>query len=59
MGGEDFSFMLQERPGAFMWIGNGESAALHIQAFDFSDDAIPHGCTYSVTLAKKELVATD
>lgn len=41
MPGEDFANMLAERPGAFLFIGNGESAALHNPAYEFDDDAIP------------------
>jgi len=46
MGGEDFSFMLNARPGAFIFIGNGDSANLHHPEYDFNDDAIPFGCSY-------------
>ncbi|HHK75258.1 MAG TPA: amidohydrolase [Rhizobiales bacterium] len=52
MGGEDFSFMLEERPGAFVFIGNGESAGLHHPAYDFNDAAIPYGVSYLVGLAQ-------
>ena len=41
MGGEDFSFMLEARPGAFIFIGNGDTAGVHHPAYDFNDDAIP------------------
>ena len=40
MTGEDFSYMLQERPGAFIFAGNGDSAGLHHPAYDFNDDLI-------------------
>ena len=43
MGGEDFSFMLEARPGAFIFIGNGDSAGLHHPAYDFNDEVIPVG----------------
>ena len=43
MGGEDFSFMLEARPGAFIFIGNGDTAGLHHPAYDFNDNAIPVG----------------
>ena len=43
MGAEDFSYMLNARPGAFIWIGNGDSAGLHHPAYNFNDDAIPSG----------------
>jgi amidohydrolase len=55
MAAEDFSFMLNERPGAFIWVGNGDSAALHHPAYDFNDDAIPLGTSYWVRLAEKAL----
>ena len=55
MGGEDFSFMLEERPGAFAFIGNGDSAALHHPAYDFDDRAIPHGIAYWVGLVETAL----
>lgn len=50
MGAEDFSFMLEERPGAFIFIGNGDSAGLHHPEYDFNDEAIPFGCSYWVKL---------
>jgi hippurate hydrolase len=46
MGGEDFSFMLESRPGNMIWIGNGDTAACHHPAYDFNDAAIPLGVTY-------------
>ena len=52
MGGEDFSFMLAERPGAFMFIGNGDSAPVHNQTYDFNDEAIAYGCAYFVSLVE-------
>ena len=55
MGAEDFSFMLNERPGAFIWVGNGDSAGLHHPAYDFNDDAIPAGMSYWVRLAETAL----
>jgi amidohydrolase len=57
MAGEDFSYMLEARPGAFMFIGNGESASLHNPAYDFNDDVIPHGISYWVQLAESALPA--
>ncbi len=57
MGGEDFSFMLQERPGAFIFAGNGDSAALHHPAYDFNDDLIPVGCSYWVKLVETAMPA--
>ncbi|PLX38381.1 MAG: amidohydrolase [Hyphomicrobiales bacterium] len=55
MGGEDFSFMLEARPGAFIFMGNGESRDLHHPEYDFNDEAIPFGCSYWVTLAETAL----
>jgi hippurate hydrolase len=55
MGAEDFSFMLQERPGAFIFIGNGDSAGLHHPAYDFNDEVIPVGTSYWVRLAESAL----
>lgn len=43
MGSEDFSYMLEKRPGALMWPGNGDSAALHNPGYDFNDSAILPG----------------
>ncbi|MBV5271458.1 MAG: M20/M25/M40 family metallo-hydrolase, partial [Afipia sp.] len=40
MGAEDFAYMLEARPGAFIFIGNGDSAGLHHPAYNFNDDAI-------------------
>jgi hippurate hydrolase len=55
MGAEDFSFMLNARPGAFIFIGNGESAGLHHPAYDFSDEAIPYGTSYWARLVETAL----
>ena len=55
MGGEDFSYMLEARPGAFIFIGNGATAYLHHPEYDFNDDVIPHGVSYWVKLAETAL----
>jgi hippurate hydrolase len=55
MGAEDFSFMLQECPGAFIFAGNGDSAGLHHPAYDFNDEGIPIGTSYWVRLAERAL----
>jgi len=52
MGGEDFSYMLLERPGAFIFLGNGDSAGLHNPAYDFNDEAIPVGSSYLAKLVE-------
>ena len=57
MGGEDFAFMLEERPGAFIFMGNGDSANLHHPAYDFDDSAIPYGASYWVRLVEKAMPA--
>ncbi|MCL4766600.1 MAG: amidohydrolase [Hyphomicrobiaceae bacterium] len=57
MGGEDFAFMLQERPGAFIFIGNGDSAGLHNPGYDFADAAIPVGVSYWVRLIESAMPA--
>ncbi len=55
MGAEDFSYMLNERPGAFIFVGNGDSAALHHPEYDFNDDAIRNGCRYWLSLVDHAL----
>jgi hippurate hydrolase len=55
MGSEDFSFILQRVPGAYILIGNGDSAGLHHPAYDFNDGAIPHGVAYWTNLAQTVL----
>jgi hippurate hydrolase len=57
MGGEDFSFMLQERPGAFINLGNGDSAGLHHPEYDFNDEIIPAGCSYLAELVERRMPA--
>jgi amidohydrolase len=55
MGAEDFSFMLQARPGAMILLGNGNSAYLHHPQYDFDDDSIPYGVSFWVQLVESEL----
>ena len=52
MGAEDFSYMLQARPGAFIFVGNGNSAGLHHPAYDFNDEVIPVGTSYWARLVE-------
>ena len=54
-GGEDFAYMLNDCPGAYIQVGNGPSAGLHHPEYDFNDDLIPVGCSYWVTLAEQRL----
>ena len=55
MGAEDFAFMLEKRPGAMIFLGNGDTAYCHNPAYDFSDEAIPYGVTFWVRLAETVL----
>jgi amidohydrolase len=55
MGSEDFAFMLQEKPGSYIWIGNGDgegSCSVHNPGYDFNDDVLPIGASYWVKLAE-------
>jgi hippurate hydrolase len=45
MGSEDFSFMLNERPGAYIFLGNGDTAGVHHPAYDFNDETAPYGAS--------------
>lgn len=58
MGGEDFSFMLLERPGAYVWLGQGGGPGgcfLHNPHFDFNDEVIPLGAGYLAALVEDGL----
>ncbi len=57
MGGEDFSYMLEARPGAFIFVGNGDTAMLHHPDYDFNDEAIPVGCSYWAKLVETAMPA--
>ncbi|KNY14137.1 amidohydrolase [Shinella sp. SUS2] len=50
MGSEDFAFMLQKRPGAYIFLGQGKTAGLHHPKYDFNDDVIPAGVSYWIEL---------
>jgi len=53
MTSEDFSYMLQEKPGAYIWLGAGEnSEKLHSVYYDFNDELLPIGATYWSNLAE-------
>ena len=69
MGAEDFAYMLQEKPGAYIFLGNGDTSGphrsaghglgpctLHNPSYDFNDDLIPIGATFWQLLAKRFLV---
>jgi amidohydrolase len=58
MGGEDFAYMLQQRPGAYVWLGQGGGPSgcfLHNSGYDFNDDVIPLGAGYLAALVEESL----
>ena len=58
MGSEDFAFMLQAKPGCYVWLGAGrgpDTPNVHNPHYDFNDDALPIGASYWVTLAAQQL----
>ncbi|MEP7085648.1 MAG: M20/M25/M40 family metallo-hydrolase, partial [Betaproteobacteria bacterium] len=60
MASEDFAFMLQAKPGCYIWIGNGEGEGgcmLHNPGYDFNDDILPLGASYWVKLAERCLAS--
>ena len=57
MGGEDFSYMLEARPGAFIFVGNGDTAGLHHPAYDFNNAAIAYGSSYWARLVERLMPA--
>ena len=48
-------YMLEARPGAMIWVGNGDSAGLHHPAYNFNDEVIPVGTSYWVRLIEKSM----
>jgi hippurate hydrolase len=57
MGAEDFAFMLESRPGAYILLGNGDTASVHHPAYDFEDEAIPAGCSWWAEIVERRLPA--
>ena len=57
MGGEDFAFMLEERPGAYILVGNGDTAMVHHPKYDFDDNAIPAGCSWWAEIVEQRMPA--
>jgi hippurate hydrolase len=55
MGGEDFAYMLEERPGAYILVGNGDTAMVHHPEYNFNDEAIPAGCSWWAEIAERRL----
>ncbi len=57
MGSEDFSFMMEKIPGAYIQLGNGDSAQLHNPAYNFNDEATPYGSALLSTIVERKLKA--
>ncbi|MDK3072357.1 M20 aminoacylase family protein [Sedimentitalea sp. JM2-8] len=57
MGGEDFAFMLEERPGAYILVGNGDTAMVHHPEYNFNDEAIPAGCSWWAEIVERRMPA--
>ncbi|MBR1231483.1 M20 aminoacylase family protein [Bradyrhizobium sp. AUGA SZCCT0182] len=57
MAGEDFAFMLEQRPGALIFCGNGDSAGLHHPEYNFNDEALVFGTSYWIKLVENTLAA--
>lgn len=55
MGGEDFAFMLEERPGAYILVGNGDTAAVHHPEYNFNDEAILAGCSWWAEIVEQRM----
>jgi len=58
MGGEDFAFMLEERPGAYILMGNGDTAMVHSPDYDFNDAVIPTGCSWWAGIVEQRMPAS-
>ncbi|MEX0277093.1 MAG: M20 aminoacylase family protein [Ruegeria sp.] len=58
MPSEDFAYMLEERPGAYIFIGNGNTAMCHHPKYNFDDDAIPAGCSWFAEMVERRLPVT-
>ena len=57
MGAEDFSYMLNERPGAYIFVGNGDTAMVHHPAYNFDDDVIPFGSSWYAGMVESRMPA--
>ena len=57
MGGEDFAYMLEERPGAYILMGNGDTAKVHSPDYNFNDNAIPAGCSWWAEIVEQRMPA--
>ncbi len=59
MGGEDFAYMLEARPGAYVLVGNGDTASVHHPKYNFNDEAIPAGCSWFIEMTESRLAMPD
>ena len=57
MGGEDFAFLANARPGAYILVGNGDTAMVHHPKYNFNDEAIPAGCSWWAEIVERRLPA--
>ncbi|MFQ1702169.1 M20 aminoacylase family protein [Loktanella agnita] len=57
MGAEDFAYMLEKRPGAYLFVGNGDTAGLHHPEYDFDDTVAPYGASFFARLVERALPA--
>ncbi|WP_138424098.1 M20 aminoacylase family protein [Maritimibacter alexandrii] len=57
MGGEDFAYMLEARPGAYILVGNGDTAPVHHPEYNFNDEAIPAGCSWWAEIVERRMPA--
>ena len=57
MGGEDFAYLLEERPGAYILVGNGDTAPVHHPEYNFNDEAIPAGCSWWAEIVEQRMPA--
>lgn len=55
MGGEDFAFMLNARPGAYILVGNGNTAGVHHPKYNFDDNVIPAGCSWWAEVVERRM----
>ena len=53
MGAEDFAYFLQERPGAYLFVGNGDTAGLHHPAYDFDDETAASGASFFARIVER------
>jgi hippurate hydrolase len=57
MGGEDFAFMLEERPGAYIFVGNGDGHDVHHPSYVFKDETMPAGCSWWAGIVEQRMPA--